>query len=180
MTRVFSAVEIEDDSVLDELERVRDLLDHDFSPVPREKMHITLQFFPDLSDEQLDSVKKALKDVEMEEFEIQVRGVGAFPSHEYIRVVWAGAEEKKLRELREQVVYHPVEDQDREFKPHVTLFRVENIQREQKRKLRRALRDFSDHVFGTQNVESVKLFESKMTENGSEYHVIEEKQLDGN
>lgn len=177
MTRVFSAVEIENSEVLDELARVRDLLDHDFRPIPAEKMHVTLQFFPDLNNEEIETVAETLEEASMDEFQMKIRGVGAFPSRDYIRVVWAGIQSSELEKLRRQVTDHRVEDENREFHPHVSLFRVENIGKNQKRKLQRSLRDFDDHEFGVSKVSRVNLYRSDIDENGSSYHVIRKKEL---
>lgn len=178
MARVFSAVDIEDEKLLDELADVRDRLDLGFKPVERNKMHITLEFFQDADQEEIETLKKTIRDISMPSFTVKIKGVGAFPSKDYIRVVWAGARSEKMQKLYSEVTDHLVEsDNDHEFTPHVTLFRVENISPGKKDRLRKSIREFSDHGFGELEVAGVKLFESRFTDEGSEYSVIERVKL---
>ncbi|MFB6190858.1 MAG: RNA 2',3'-cyclic phosphodiesterase [Candidatus Nanohaloarchaea archaeon] len=177
--RIFSAVDIENDEILGELERVREKVDLGFNPVPKDKMHITLQFFEEVDRGQLEAVEHALETISMQPFAAEIRGLGAFPSRDYIRVVWAGAEKQKLGKLyREVSESHQVpEDSGHDFHPHVTLARVKDVSSSKKRKLQRVLKEFSGHSFGTLEVDSVKLFESRLTGKGSEYRVIREVEL---
>jgi 2'-5' RNA ligase len=176
--RVFSAVDIENEEILEELERIQEKIDLGFNLVPRDKMHITLQFFEEVDQGQLEEIVEGLKAVSMDPFTAEIKGLGAFPSHDYIRVVWAGAESEKLHQLYEQVSSHGVpESNDHDFSPHVTLARVKDISPGKKRKLQKSLREFSDHGFGTLEVESVKIFESRLTGKGSSYRLLEEKEL---
>lgn len=179
MLRAFSAVEITDEVVLDELERVQESMNLGFSPVDREQMHLTLQFFKSIDENELSEIVSALENLEKESFSVELDGVGAFPSENHIRVVWAGfREEKNLMELKQEVSSHPVEeDNGNDFKPHVTLMRVRNVSGEKKRKLQRMLKDYSIHSFGEIRVENVKLFESMRTPQGTRYREIFEKKL---
>jgi 2'-5' RNA ligase len=179
MLRAFSAVEITDEMVLDELERVRESMDLGFSPVDRERMHLTLQFFKSVDSTEVSEITSALETIDMGSFSVKMSGIGAFPSREHIRVVWAGfKEEEELRKLKKQVSDHEVEeDNGNEFKPHVTLMRVRDVSREKKRKLQRMLKDYSDHSFGKVEVNSVKLFESRRTPHGTRYREMFKKEL---
>ncbi|MFB6144234.1 MAG: RNA 2',3'-cyclic phosphodiesterase [Candidatus Nanohaloarchaea archaeon] len=179
MARVFSAVDINEKELLDELEQLRDRLDLGFKPVPREKMHITLEFFEDAGEEEIEELKAAMQEVDVEPFELEITGVGAFPSEDYIRVVWAGAEHEKLHELYSEVSDHSLESSnDHDFTPHITLMRVENVTGEDKRKLRKMLREHRHHRFDrTCRVEKVTLFESQLTGNGSRYTRLYEEEL---
>lgn len=176
--RIFSAVNIENEELISELERVRDIIDLGFNTVPGDKMHITLQFFEDLQGVELEEVKDAVEAVSMQPFTAEIRGIGTFPSKDYIRVVWAGAESEKFEELHQQVSSHPIkENNDHDFHPHVTLARVKNVSPSKKRKLQKILEEFSKHRFGTLKVDNVKLFKSQLTSNGSQYELIHEEEL---
>ncbi|MFB6189982.1 MAG: RNA 2',3'-cyclic phosphodiesterase [Candidatus Nanohaloarchaea archaeon] len=176
--RVFSAVDIEKEEILKELERIQDKINLGFSTVARDKMHITLQFFEEVDQEQLEEIEKGLEAVSMKPFTAEIKGLGAFPSRDYIRVVWAGVESEKLQQLHEQVSSHGVpESSDHDFNPHVTLARVRDISPGKKRKLQKSLQEFSGHDFGTLEVNSVKLLKSRLTGKGSRYRLLEEKEL---
>lgn len=177
MARVFSAVDIEDGKILDRLEDIRDTLNLEFNPVKRDKMHITLEFFENISEEEIDQIKNAMDEIKLESFTADVRGVGVFPSEDHIRVVWAGVNSEKFQELYNQVSDHPVSsDNNHDFHPHITLMRVRNPSKEQKKKLKRTIREFSDHEFGKIKVDKVKLFESRI-DGKTKYKQLHKKEL---
>lgn len=178
MARVFSAINIEDQKVLEELEKVRDSLDLGFNPVKREKMHITLQFFNDIDQNQIERIRKSLESVEMSPFQLEIKGIGAFPSEDFIRVLWAGAQNGAVYELHKEVSTHDVvEDTEHDFKPHITLMRVENGNGDRKKKLKRTMREFEDHSFGSITVDSIKLYESVLNSRGTVYKELHETEL---
>ena len=178
MARVFSAINIEDDELLDRLEKIRDTVDLGFSPVPRDKMHITLEFFEDITKDEISKIQKALENVEQEPFSMEINGLGAFPSEDYIRVVWAGINSHEIFNLQKQAGLHDVSsDNKHEFKPHVTLMRVEDISGRKKKKLKRMIEEHSDESLGQVSVDAVKLFESRMTGKGSKYREISSHKL---
>lgn len=173
MARVFSAVDIEDEQVLQNLERIRDRLDLGFSKVPREKMHVTLQFFEDIEEQDISKVEKALRNVEKQPFKAEIQGIGAFPSEDYIRVAWAGVLSHEIFELRKHARLHKIPSQDHdEFKPHITLLRVRDVSPGKKRKLKRILEDHKEESFGKVEINQIKLFKSRLTGKGSNYEVL--------
>lgn len=178
MARVFSAVDIENSEVLDELEHVRDSIDLGFNTVPAGKMHVTLQFFEEVDSRQIEEIKEAMDEVSVRPFNAEIAGLGAFPSRDYIRVVWAGAEAKELHQLYREVSSHSIDsNNDHDFTPHITLARVKNISPQKKKKLQKSLEEYSNHDFGTVKVDKVRLFESKLTGQGSKYELIHEAEL---
>lgn len=180
MPRVFSAVEIEDEKVLKTLKQIRNEIDHGFRPVPEEKMHITLQFFKDINKEEIAEIKQAIHSTDLEPFKAETKGLSAFPSEQYIKVIWAGAEAEQLHELKEQVSQHEVDAEEHEdFRPHITLHRVDSIGPEEKEELQKAFEKYRDKVLAEINIDSVKLFESHIEDNGPRYEVLEEVELDG-
>lgn len=178
MTRIFSAVDVDEKEILNRLVEIRDTLDLEFKTVPEHKMHITLQFFRDIDEKEIEEVKKAMEKTSLEPFKVELKKIGVFPSRDYIRVVWAGAKADELHKLYSQVSEHSISpDNNYDFRPHITLMRVENISQEHKKKLRRMIREYENEFFGELKVNTVKLFESNLTPQGSKYELLEEKQL---
>lgn len=176
--RVFTAVDIEDREVLLELEKLQRKLDFGFNLVEGKKMHLTLQFFQDIEDEEVEEIVEALKESEVEPFQLKLKGAGVFPSKDYIRVVWAGAESEKIFELQEQASKHSVEeDNDHDFHPHLTLARVDKVPARKKKDFLETLEDVEEEIIGRLEVDSVKVFESVPTGNGNRYRVLEEVEL---
>lgn len=179
MVRIFSAIEIDDDELLKELSYVRDTINLGFKPVETSKMHITLEFFSDISRQGVEEYKKQLGSTELGGFASEIRGVSSFPSQDHIRVVWAGlADEKKVRELYKIISHHDLESSNKHnFKPHITLLRVENTNKRRKKRLKTNIREFQDYRFGELDISKIKLFESKITNEGSKYNLLEEFKL---
>mgnify|MGYP002761449646 CR=1 FL=1 len=179
MARVFSAIDVESEKLKDELERVRDRLDLGFRPVSKHRMHVTLQFFRDVEIGEIVELKEAMDDIQKDSFSTKVEGVGCFPSRDHIRVTWAGfRDEEPIRNLYKQLSQHSVEpDNTHRFKPHITLMRVKDISKEEKKKLQRTVREFQDHGFEDLEVNRVKLYRSELKEGGSRYTELHRKEL---
>lgn len=176
--RVFTAADIENPKTLQKLKDLQEETDYGFNKVKPEKMHLTLQFFQEIDQEEVEEIKKGLANVETEPFEMKIKGVGVFPSRDHVRVVWAGIESEKIFELKKQVSNHEVEeDNNHNFHPHITLSRVRKISRNHKKEFRQKLEELENTEIGKVEVNSVKLFESVQTGNGTRYKVLEEKKL---
>ncbi len=176
--RAFTAVDIEDREILLKLQELQDELDFGFNLVEPEKMHITLEFFQDIDEEAAEEIIQAMKQVEIDPFTLEVEGAGVFPSKDYIRVVWTGVESEEVFSLKKQVSQHSIEsDNDHDFHPHVTLARVKRISRMHKKDFREKLEELEGEEIGTLEVDSIKLFESVRTGNGTEYRLLEEEKL---
>lgn len=158
--RGFSAIEVRG-GLADELLRVREAIDIGFSPVRKQDFHVTLQFFENLDRSDAERIAESAREADTRPFEAEVHGLGAFPSEEHIRVVWADVLGQDMLDLKNMVSGHGVEeDNSHEFHPHITLLRVSDAAPRQRRKLQRSLEEFEDHNFGTLNVDKLKVFES--------------------
>lgn len=178
MTRVFSAIDVEDSETLNQLREAMKELNHGFKAVPPEKMHLTFQFFQDVDENEIEKVKEAMNNVKVSPFNATIKEIGAFPSKKYIRVLWAGVEADPLYTLKEQLSNHEVaDDNNHNFRPHITLFRVDNLGRTEKKEVHKALESYQDKKISEFEVSSVKLFESQVTNNGSTYRELFEKEL---
>jgi|SRR5215208_6679076 len=99
-------------------------------PVTIENLHFTLFFFGDIETKQLELISNKLKEIVFEKFEINYRKIGAFPSFKYPKVIWIGVDEKSEKELNSlfELVKLKMEQidfrSDKQFKAHLTLFRV--------------------------------------------------------
>jgi 2'-5' RNA ligase len=176
--RVFTAVDIEDQELLEKLERLQEQLDYGFNNVKKEKMHLTLQFFQDVDREQVQLIGEALENIELEPFKLKVKGTGVFPSKSNPRVIWAGVGSEEVFELKKQVSNHRVpEDNGHDFHPHITLSRVKKVPRGSRKEFRQKLEEFEDREIGETQVDSVEMFESVHNGKSTDYNVLKEKEL---
>ena len=138
--------------------------------------HVTLKFLgwsrPEVVEALRDRVGAALAGVRA--VEIECRGLGAFPSPEKARVVWAGidaAGAARLGEMVEKIERATAElgfaREKRAWHAHVTLGRVKAPG-----DVRGLLAAVSEQTYRHSWVDSVVLFESQMKKDGSEYTEI--------
>ncbi|MFC7069982.1 RNA 2',3'-cyclic phosphodiesterase [Halobaculum lipolyticum] len=140
-----------------------------------EQAHCTLTFLGDVDESRVDDVAEALDRAvgaaAVGPFDCEVGGLGAFPSPDYVRVVWVGVREgsEELTRLAEAVERETVElgfdEADHEFTPHLTLARLNDA-----RGKRRVLEYLDeDPTVGRFEVREVRLTESTLTDGGPEY-----------
>lgn len=100
--------------------------------VEKENLHLTLRFFGNLTDMELDkagSAMKALAGVKRP-FTVRLATLGAFPSLSRPRVIWVGVEEGReplvdvATSLEQQFVEAGLGSTDKPFSPHLTIGRV--------------------------------------------------------
>lgn len=145
----------------------------DIKLVERENLHLNLKFLGDISEAQAAEVRSRLGKLSLKGAVVDVRGVGAFPSPNRARVVWAGVAteheplvapiEKGVREALEGIG----ERDDREFRPHITLGRVRSGRNLQE--LGEFLRQNSQREFGVVGLREIKLKSSALTPSGPVY-----------
>ena len=89
VVRSFIAFDIEDELVLDRLSEVQQKMvdtGADLRVVKPQNIHITIWFFGELPPNRIDRVGIELKNVSFASFDIELRGLGAFPSFKFVRV----------------------------------------------------------------------------------------------
>lgn len=178
MARVFSAIDIENEKALQRLEHIQEKLDLGFRKTPPEKMHITLEFFRDVDEHEIQELKKAIQNIDHRPFTATAKDIGAFPSENYIRVVWVGLEAHQIFELRKQASTHSITSQERNsYTPHITLLRVDDITPGKKKKLKKSMNSYRNTDITEFKVNKIKLFESRMTGSGTRYRELEVNHL---
>lgn len=171
--RCFLAVDA-DEALKPQLVELQQQLDEtaDVKRVEPENLHFTLKFLGEASDDQISYVKNVVSALleKRQAFEISLRGVGAFPSINYVRVVWVGAPEMHdLQHSIEQALCPPFE-KERDITPHLTLARVRFVK--DKAPLAEFLRNNKDIEIGTMAVDKVKLKRSLLSPKGPVYEDI--------
>ena len=175
MTRAFTAIPLPERQT-EKLEKIQKQLPG--KKVRPEKMHITFEFFQDIDELEIAEIKTFLESLETNSFEVKIQGLGAFPSKNYIRVLWAGIESPDIKELFQKASDHEVEsDNDHEFRPHITLSRVNNLMKTEKKDIHQMLQNYSGKTIGSFQASEIILFESEMTSEGAKYRKLYRKNL---
>jgi 2'-5' RNA ligase len=179
--RSFVAVSISDGArrqIADLLNSFRRESGGDVRWVKPELMHLTLVFLGDVPRSFLDSAKTRLSQVAARHkaFEVQLRGLGAFPGSSRARVVWVGTDkgrsevcalQKDVETALSSVGYQP---ERRPFSPHLTIGRL----RVPGDVSRVAATQFESELF---TVDRVVLFRSVLGPGGPTYSRLSEFSL---
>jgi 2'-5' RNA ligase len=99
--------------------------------VDESQMHITLKFIGEVDGAVFREAREALANVQMEPFEIAIKGTGFFPPRGEPQRLWAGVEgNDRLKQLRNRVesalVRAGLENEKRKFAPHIGLAKVKD------------------------------------------------------
>lgn len=143
--------------------------------VEEENIHLTLKF---LGETEPGPVIKSLEPVKLKPFEVSLKGIGVFPSLNYIRVVWAGCEkgaEEVIMLHKELEKRLPQFERDRDFHPHATLARVSFPK--DKQGLVSFLEKNKGTDFGDFTANSFELMKSELSRGGPKYEVVKSFRL---
>ncbi len=103
-----------------------------------DSFHITLKFFGEVPEKQIDELKHSLQKIKFRPFKLETKELGVFPSENYISVIWLGFKDNRdiiyLQSEIEKSLLH-LFPKDERFSPHLTLGRVKLIKQENKQKL---------------------------------------------
>ena len=179
--RSFLAFDIESDSVRKKLASVQTLLlqtGADLKLVETQNIHVTIRFLGNITPNILERIHQEMKTVQFIPFDIQIKGLGAFPDVRYPRVVWAGIA-KGATELRsvfsqlepklQQLGFAP---DSRGFSAHLTIARVRSGRN--KAQLAKFLNDNAEYEFGLIRGECLRLKQSDLSPKGPVYSTLRE------
>jgi len=175
--RAFLGIPVSDE-LKPRIESIQDnFFDFDIKFVEKENLHFNLKFFEEISNEDVEKVKKIVEDIckQFQPFEIKIAGVGAFPSMNYARVVWLGVKDgyqnlASLAEMIENALEPFGFKTEEKFVPHLTLGRVRSGRN--KNEMIVLLKELEDIEVGKMNIDKIILFQSKLSPNGPVYEEV--------
>ena len=130
--RLFIAIELPKE-VKDYLFSIKDNFNKDLAKinwVAKSKIHLTLKFLGNVDDKIIPKINEKLKEIKFDAFELELDDFGAFPTENYIRVLWVGVKNfNKVIELQQDVEekIRNYFEKDKEFSAHITIGRVKTI-----------------------------------------------------
>ncbi len=91
--------------------------------------HITLKFFREISEKQAEEIKNRLNEIKFDQFELEIDGLGTYPSGDYVRVIWVGVKSDKIYDLQKEIDDKLADmfPKDTRFSSHITLGRVKFV-----------------------------------------------------
>ncbi|MFA6999005.1 MAG: RNA 2',3'-cyclic phosphodiesterase [Victivallaceae bacterium] len=186
MKRIFTSVKIVPDANFSSIyNQLKVALRHDrINWVPLHNMHLTLKFFGEVHDEQVEAIDEVLQQVadRHKPFEMELFSTGIFGSSYDPRVVWFGIRHSEhisalATDVLDAVVPLDFLRDRQNFRPHLTIGRVKNIT--DKNIFQQAIRKHSDSLIQEVKVDSFELIESKLRPQGSIYTVLASYRLEG-
>lgn len=94
----------------------------------RDNLHVTLKFIGSVGEGKLHDLKEAIRNAaeQSEDFCMEIKGLGVFPSIKHPRILWAGLNNSRYltelqQEIERQCSIRGFPSEKREFKPHLTL-----------------------------------------------------------
>ncbi len=168
--RCFVAVDVPDSVKPGIIELQEKLPGKGVKAVEKENLHYTLKFLGEIGAVAETEACAKLEEIagKFRPFTMSIKGMGAFPSLGYIRVVWLG--EEGLYELQKAVEDRLGETFGREknITPHLTLARV-NLENKE---IASVIRENQGIEIGSFEVTGFKLKKSTLTRNGPVYEDV--------
>ena len=145
-----------------------------------DNLHLTLHFFGDVTHEILEKIKVSVLSVKgcQDPFQVDVQGLGAFPSLKRSRVLWLGLTPQDPLQRLHRYIQGALQEIDipmekRAFAPHLTIGRT----RRGTTDLAKTGVTLSDTTIGHLDVDRLILFESQLLPGGAQHTPIIEVPL---
>jgi len=186
--RTFVAVEI-DSATRQRAEQLVEKLSAvpaDVKWVEAHNLHLTLKFLGEVASQEIPRVCEAVRlgAAEVDPFELELRGAGAFPNTRRPRTIWlgvgAGQEEMvalhgKIEEPLRKLGFRP---EHRRYESHLTIGRVRRGG-PGLAELGQLLQQHADFLAGRVNVSQVVIFASQLATGGPIYEALSRARLGG-
>jgi len=181
--RTFIAVEIGSLEPLVNLEQALRDTGADLKLVEPENIHVTLKFLGPTPEDKVDEIIEIINECSsgVPPFNLVLKGAGAFPNLNYLKVLWVGLENYEplvpiAQCLDVSLTRLGFKAEKRGFKPHITLARVKT--RKKKNAIKDLLVKHKSMEFAEVNVNSIKLKKSILDSTGPTYYNIGEVNLE--
>lgn len=181
--RAFLAIDIDDDlkPKINKVIKEFKTIDTKINYVDLMNLHLTLKFFGEIDTEGLDLLENAISNVvsEFEPFNIHIRGCGAFPNNNHIKVIWLGIEDdtviRQLHDKLDEEFKRLGFDKDRKFSTHLTVGRMKSAKN--KNKVKSVIESNTGIDIGEMEVNNIILKKSTLKPSGPIYEDLKEFNL---
>lgn len=181
--RAFLAIDLDDDlkPKINKIIREFKQIDANIKYVDLQNLHFTLKFFGDIDTEGIDLISQKIENVikDFDSFTIKIKGCGAFPNKNRIKVIWVGLDEDEiLKDLHDKLdkEFNSIGfDLDRKFSSHLTIGRMKSAKG--KNKVKNTIETYNNIDIGTMDVNLITLKKSTLTPSGPIYEDLLEFRL---
>lgn len=177
--RAFLAIDIDEDLKAKIYKIVRQFgqIDANIKYVEMENLHLTLKFFGDIDTEGIEVLSSKISSVvsNFDKFNVKIKGCGAFPNKNRIKVIWLGLDgDEIVKKLHDELDKEFVKlgfDKDKKFSTHLTIGRMRSGKN--KDKVKSKIQDFAEVEIGEMAVDKIILKKSTLTPQGPIYEDLE-------
>ncbi|WP_347330727.1 RNA 2',3'-cyclic phosphodiesterase [Marinimicrobium locisalis] len=139
-----------------------------------EQLHLTLNFIGEVDNDTLETLRHRLQSPPLEPVSLRLKGVNVFGSPKHPKALWAMVEPAALLQhwhhtLRDRLEAVGLEQDDRDFQPHVTLARFGR----KAVSVEEFLKANEEYLSPSFTAEKLCLFASHLSDEGARYEVIE-------
>ncbi len=177
--RAFLAIDLDDDlkPKINKIIREFKKTDANIKYVDLANLHFTLKFFGDIDTQGIDLLGDKINSVvnDFKPFNIKIKGCGAFPNNNHIKVIWLGVEDdiilKDLHDRLDKQFNSIGFKLDKNFSTHLTIGRMKSARN--KDKVKKVLESV-DADIGSMEVNNIVLKKSTLTPKGPIYEDLKE------
>jgi 2'-5' RNA ligase len=179
--RSFIAFDIDNEQILSRLTEAQNIIlktGADLKLVEPQNIHITLRFLGDVTQNMVDKIDKEMQGIVFKPFDVEIKGVGAFPNLKYAKVIWAGIQEGSEALSRILALLEPrfrslgFAPDSKGFSPHLTIVRVKSGKN--KMELAKCVGEMNAFEFGRIREDCLRLKRSVLTPQGPIYSILKE------
>ena len=172
--RAFIAVDVPEELKTKIIDIQKQFKDFDIKFVEKENFHFNLKFLGEIPDNSIEKIRKTLEDIveKYEPFNLSIKNLGAFPSLNYIRVIWIGVSDgyntiSALADEIDEFLTEFVPKENRKFEPHLTIGRVRSGRNREE--LVKIVKRLESIEIGVMRVKEIKLMKSDLSRAGPKY-----------
>lgn len=179
MKRLFAAIKISPDENFLKIyyDLIKRLGNESIKWVEPQNFHLTLKFFGEIADEDVDVICRELESVSLAltPFYISIRKTGVFGSRYNPKVIWFGIEDDgQQAKLAEKVLSGMDKSgfpRDRQnFVPHLTVGRIRRLS--DKQHFQKTIKKFAEANLMEMQVNEIYLYESHLKPDGPVYETV--------
>jgi 2'-5' RNA ligase len=142
-----------------------------------DRLHLTIRFIGEIEEGRVDVLRAAVRPpLPIEPFDLSLAGVGSFPKGGTPRVLWVGVADGVAaltsieRDVSGRLARIGIDDEERPYRPHLTLARVRDAAGLRSSTL---LAGLADLPVGTARIDAITLFQSRLSPKGPTYVPLE-------
>lgn len=150
--------------------------------VDLEQLHLTLKFLGSTDEDLVPQISEVMRESVrgIRPFAVRTAGTGAFPSRDYMNVLWVGLEDADnlatiAAYLEQELPSLGFAREKRSFSAHVTIARVRGGKNRDR--VQQILEAHAADLFGEHTVDNIRLKRSVLTPQGPVYSTVEQVSL---